>query len=537
EITVRGQRGASVKLTPGELLASDGTVSQHSSGGPQWFRYTLRGGASEPWHPRFSYYGFRYLQVEWSGGAGQVLALTGDAVHSSSPRTGAFASSSEALNRIHKLIVEAMHNNSVSLFTDCPHREKLGWLEETHLVAPGLLYNNDLRGLYRATAQNIADAQHADGEVPTIAPQYTVFGPKYAIFDDSPEWGSASVLAAWATYRFYGDLPQLAEAYPVMQHYVEYLKSRAQDGIVAYGLGDWYDIGPGAPGVSKLTSLGVTGTLMLYEDAHVMSRVATLLGKPDDASRYAALAAQEADAFNRRYFHADQAQYDTGSQTANAMPLALGLVPTASRAAVLQHIVDDIHAHHDHVTTGEVGYPYLVRALMQAGRSDVVLALMLRNDPPSYGSQLAAGATSLTEAWDANPDASQDHFMLGGAEEWFYRGLAGLDFDLSRPSGQQIVFRPALLDGVNWARASFRSTLGPVASEWTRHGKVVTVRVTVPAAQSAEVWLTPRDGQRINKPIAAVALPQAAAAQDNAPDGAQGYRVRGGVSVFTLTEK
>lgn len=426
-ITVSGPAGASLRIIPGELLKADGTVSQASSGGPQWWSYTLRGSAKETWQPRFSYYGFRYVQLEWVGGvAGKVDSLEGVAAHSGSKYVGEFSSSSEMLNRIHNLIVEAMHNNEVSLFTDCPHREKLGWLEETHLVAPGLMFNSDLEKLYAATDRNIADAQKANGMVPTIAPQYTVFGPKYAIFDDSPEWGSASILGPWWAYRFYGDVGELARSYPVMQRYLGYLESKAVDGIVAYGLGDWYDIGPGEPGVEKNTTLGVTGTIMLYEDAAAMEKVAALLGHVEDAAKYKALAEREKTAFNTRFWKEESNFYDTGSQTANAMPLALGIVPENKRAAVLAHVVEDIHAHNDHVTTGEVGYPYLLRALMEAGRSDVVLALMLRKDPPSYGSQLEAGATSLTEAWDANPKSSQDHFMLGGAEEWFYR-RAGRD--------------------------------------------------------------------------------------------------------------
>ncbi|HEX9201322.1 MAG TPA: family 78 glycoside hydrolase catalytic domain, partial [Acidobacteriaceae bacterium] len=357
-VRMHGPAGAVLKLTPGELLKADGTVSQGSSGGPMWWSYTLRGDPNqEMWSPQFGYYGFRYIQAEWVGGsdgtappAGKIESLSGMEWHSASPVAGSFESSDETLNAIHKLIVNAMHNNEASLFTDCPHREKLGWLEETHLVAPGLMFNNDLRGLYAATEKNIADAQHADGGVPTIAPQYTTFGPRYPIFDDSPEWGSASVLAPWAAYRFYGDRGELERSYPVMKDYVKFLESKAGaegagDGIVAYGLGDWYDIGPKPSGVSQDTSLGVTGTLMLYEDAVAMGKIAALLGHTDDATAYAALAEREKDAFNRKFWNAEKGYYDTGSQTASAMPLALGIVPEERRAAVLAHIVANIEAH------------------------------------------------------------------------------------------------------------------------------------------------------------------------------------------------
>ncbi len=160
-VHVQGPEGAVLKLTPGELLKPDGTVSQASSGGPMWWSYTLRGDAAgEEWTPAFGYYGFRYLQVEWhwengDPAAGKMLGIFGEELSSASKVTGSFESSDEMLNAIHKLIVNAMHNNEVSLFTDCPHREKLGWLEETHLVSSGLMFNNDLRGLYAAT-----DAEH-----------------------------------------------------------------------------------------------------------------------------------------------------------------------------------------------------------------------------------------------------------------------------------------------------------------------------------------------------------------------------------------
>jgi len=490
EVRVKGAPGTTIKMIPGELLNADGTVSQRSSGGPQWFSYTLSGNGVQEWHPRFSYYGFRYVQVEWASGTGEVLSLTGQAIHTSSAVVGTFSSSNTMLNSIHKLIVEAMHNNEVSVFTDCPHREKLGWLEETHLVAPGLIFNNDLQGLFSATEKNMADAQKTDGMVPTTAPQYTVFGEQgYGVFDDSPEWGSASVLAAWSAYRAYGDLGELERSYPVMQRYVTFLEGKAKDGIVAYGLGDWYDIGPGGPGFGKQTTIGVTATLMLYEDAMVMEKIAGLLGKTEDAHGYTELALRVGKAFNAKFFNAATGQYDRGSQTANSMPLALGLVPEERRAAVLEHVIADIHAHDDHVTTGEIGYPYMLRALMTDGRSDVAMALMLRKDPPSYGSQLATGATALTEAWDANPLSSQDHFMLGGAEEWFYRGLGGIDFDMSRARYERITIRPRVVDGADWVKCSYASRLGSIESGWKKEGHTTTVDVTVPAGNVATIVL------------------------------------------------
>lgn len=497
-ISVAGPPGTVVKLTPGELLNNDGTVSQRSSGGPQWFSYTLRGSGVENWRPRFSDYGFRYVQVEGAGtmaahGQARVLSLRGEAVHSSSRNVGSFTSSDERLNRIHALILRAIENNAQSIFTDCPHREKLGWLEEAHLLAPSMLYDFDFAGLYASTAHNIADAQKTEGVkmgmVPEIAPQYVVFDPKYDVFNDSPEWGSAAVLAPWYVYQRYGDLHFLAAQLDVMRRYVAYLATRAHDGIIDYGLGDWYDIGPGPPGFSKLTTAGVTATAIYYQDLRVLEKITALLGMSDESHGYRLQAETVRSAFNARFFDAALHRYDKGSQTAQAMPLALGMVPDGERTAVLNVLVEDIRAHQDHVTAGDIGYHYVVDALLDGGRSDVLLDMLERTDAPSYGYQLAQGATALTEAWDANPASSQDHFMLGDAEEWFYRGLGGIDVDLSRQGAERLLLHPAVLSKIGWVRTQYRSALGTVVSNWRRGATRTEYHFEIPANTTATVTL------------------------------------------------
>jgi alpha-L-rhamnosidase len=484
-IAVSGEPGATVKLIPGELLSPDGAVSQRSSGQPQWFQYTLRGGAVERWHPLFSYYGFRYVQVEISGRA-RLLSLEGQAVHSTSPVTGAFESSDPLLNRIHALIVRAIENNAESLLTDCPHREKLGWLEQDHLLAPSILYDFDFSGIYAALARNLADVQNPQsGRIPEIAPQYVLFQPQWGPFDDSPEWSSAAVLAPWYLYQRTGDLSALLAQRDVMRRYVDYLSSRAHDGIVAYGLGDWYDIGPGNPGFSKLTTLGLTATAIYYQDLCVLSRVLALSGDAAASQHYADLASHTRDAFNHRFFDSAHHRYDKGSQTAQAMPLSLGLVPPAERAAVLQTLVDDIRAHSNHTTAGDIGFHYVVHTLIEAGRSDVLLDLLQRTDAPSYGAQLAQGATALTEAWDANPSSSQDHFMLGHAEEWFYRGLGGIHVDLAAPAGSRLLLAPQTPGNLRSVRTHYDSAWGLIESNWQRTGTGVVYSLAVPVNATA----------------------------------------------------
>lgn len=501
EITVRGPAGSTIKLIPGELLNPDGTVSQRSSGEPQWFAYTLSGNGEEHWHPRFSYYGFRYVQVESASSAASakpiILDLRGEAVHTSSEPTGTFESSDELLNRIHTLILRAIENNSVSLFTDCPHREKLGWLEETHLLASSMLYDFNLRGLYAATAQNIADTQKQDepnlGRVPEIAPQYVVFGVDNGIFDDSPEWGSAAVLAPWNVYQRDGDLPSLLSHLEVMRRYVDYLGTRTHDNIIAYGLGDWYDIGPGEPGVSKLTTPGVTATAIYYQDLRVLDQSLARAGKQNESQVYAGKADAVRRDFNARFFDAVKHLYDKGSQTAQAMALVVGLVPDDERPHVLGALVTDIRAHDNHVTAGDVGFHYVVDALLDGGRSDVLYDMLERTDSPSYGYQLAQGATALTEAWDANPNSSQDHFMLGHAEEWFYRGLGGINIDFSAQTPHTLVIKPQVVGKLTSVNTRYVSPWGPVVSNWKSGSNRTDYEIEIPANATATVELATRE--------------------------------------------
>jgi alpha-L-rhamnosidase len=222
-----------------------------------------------------------------------------------------------------------------------------------------------------------------------------------------------------------------------------------------------------------------------YEDLQAMAQIATLLGHPNDAAEYTTGAAAVRSAYNAKLFHPETNEYDRGSQTANAIPLALGIVPEGHRAAVLANLV----------------------------ASDVLAAMMSRADPPSYGYQLAQGATTLTEAWNANRDSSQNHFMLGHGEEWFYRGLAGISVDMARGPQAAITLAPSLLAGVHAASASYKSAMGWIVLSWQRSGDAGSVEVTIPAGAQARLVLPAARGWREE----GKALPMAAD-----PEGATG---------------
>ncbi len=483
-VKLRG--GSTIKLLPAELLDATGRITQKNTGGPISFAFTSDS-KEEIWHPRFSYSGFRYLQAE--GDTQAVTEMSAGFIHSSAAVVGEFECSDPLLNRIHDLILAAIRSNLQSVLTDCPHREKLGWLEQAYLMGPAICCNFDMSQLYRKICADMRDAQHENGCVPTFAPQYTSFKEPWQIFNDSPEWGSAAVMCPWIHFQRYGDIDILRENYPMMRRYVAYLQSKETDGIIDFGLGDWYDIGPGDPGFSKLTSKGLTGTAIYFADLNAMSCAARLLGHDADAAADSSAIKRIAAAFNKTFFDSRLRRYDRGSQCAQAMPLALNLLALLDRSAVLQHLVDDIRAHDNHITAGDIGFRFVIDALAEAGRSDVIYDLLQRTDPPSYGSQLERGATALTEAWDANPKNSQNHLMLGHAEFWFYRDLAGIHFDLSRNDPHKIRIAPQIVAGIDWARASYRSVLGDIESNWKRSEGKIELSVRIPPNALATVSL------------------------------------------------
>ena len=492
-LKVKGVAGATVKMIPAELLGGDGRISDPMCGGNSFYTYTLKGSPQgETWFPQFFYRGGRYLQVELSAPEGQplpdIVSLESVIVHSKAKPAGDFACSNDLFNRTRELIRWAQRSNLMSVITDCPHREKLGWLEQYHLHGYALRYEWDMAAMYVKGMGDMAQAQLDNGLVPDIAPEYTVFGGG---FRDSPEWGSSFVIVPWQQYETTGDTSLLATYFDRMKRYCDYLQSKSQDLIVSHGLGDWYDIGPNPPGVSQLTPLEVTATAYFFRCADVLSRAATLLGKTEDAEKYGALAGQIREAFNKKFWNEEAGIFSTGSQCANAVPLVMGIAEPHMRARALEAIVKDVETKG--LTAGDVGFHYLLRALYEGGRSDVIYAMNNQSDKPGYGYQLKMGATALTEAWNADIRSSHNHFMLGHITEWLYAGLAGIKPDPAAPGWKKFIIKPAVVGDLTWVKAHYDSPYGRIISHWKRSGRNVLMDVTVPANSSATV-VTP-DGK------------------------------------------
>jgi alpha-L-rhamnosidase len=503
QIVVRGPSGSSVKIIPGELLTPQGLVTQRSSGGPEWFRYTLKGGGVETWHPRFSYYGFRYLQIEGGTRNSQeeetkplLLQVTGDFVHSSATSVGSFSTSFELLNRIHHIIRAAIESNMQSILTDCPHREKLGWLEESYLMGPSVMFDFNVPMLYAKIARDTTESQLPTGLVPDTAPEFTVFSGG---FRDAQAWGSASILASWEAYRHYGELQILRDNYSTFERYAAYLGSRAKGNIVSQGLGDWYDLGPKPPGYAQLTPIALTSTATYYRDLVTLSQISAALGKTQKAKEYATLARRAKNAFDREFFHPETGNYATGSQTADAMPLDLGLAPASARAVLLKNIIEDIRSHGNAMTTGEVGFPSLLHVLRDANRADVIFAMNSRTSAPGYGYILKQGATTLTESWTAERHGSQNHFMIGHIEDWFYSGLGGIRQAPDSIAYKNIVINPQPVGSVKWCNAGYESARGEIRSEWSIKNRVFHLNVTLPPNTEDKVYVPTRNAAQVTE--------------------------------------
>lgn len=503
ELKVRGKKGDTIKITPAELLKADGSVTQKNIGGPSYFTYILKGEGLETWRPKFMYTGFRYLQVKGGIPVGKenlsnqtiIEDLKGLHIRNAAATAGSFKSSNQLFNQTFNLIDWAIKSNMASVFTDCPHREKLGWLEELHLMGSSVRYNYDVAPLFKKALQDMKNSQTAEGLIPEIAPEYVKFEWGGDMFRDSPEWGSSGILMPWYLYQWYGDKQAMVDYYPMMQRYINYLKTKANNHILSQGLGDWYDLGPKPPGVSQLTPMGVTGTAIYYYDLKTLEQIAKLIGKPQDAIIYKNLAVEVRKAFNAKFFNVDTKQYATGSQAANAMAVYMQLVEPQHKKAVIDNIIKDIRSRNNSLTAGDIGYRYLLRVLEDAGRSDVIFDMNSRSDVPGYGMQIAKGATALTESWAALPTVSNNHFMLGHLMEWFYSGVGGIKQDEGSIAFSKIKIYPEVVGDLNSANTNYNSPYGEVSTSWKKTSDYFEMDVTIPANTSAVVYIPAKADQ------------------------------------------
>ncbi|TNF41122.1 MAG: alpha-L-rhamnosidase [Bacteroidetes bacterium] len=490
-LKVKGNRGAKVTIRPDELINEDGNVTQRSGGGPYEFNYILKGEGEETWQPRFTYYGFRYADVEISEPENanvktEILELRMLHTRNSAPTVGSFSCSDTLFNQTFELINWGIKSNMASVATDCPHREKLGWLEQTYLIGPSMHYNFDIQTMYSKIVTDMMDSQLENGLVPDIAPEYVPFQDG---FRDSPEWGSAAVIIPWQMYKWYGNEAVLEKAYPMMKRYLAYLQTKAANNILSHGLGDWYDLGPKHPGEAQLTPKPVTATSIWYYDLQIVAQIAEMLGFNEDSKQFEKLSAQVKESFLKNFYDSKTGVCATGSQTSYAMSLYTGLIPENDKEKVLNNLIDSIAKNDYALTSGDIGYHFLVRVLSENGRSDILYKMNNRSDRPGYGYQLKKGATSLTESWDALPTSSNNHMMLGHLMEWFYAGLGGIYQAENSVAYNEIIIAPKPVGNIKWVNCSFLSPKGLIQSDWETGNDSFVMKVEIPENTTAKIIL------------------------------------------------
>lgn len=482
EIKISGNVGDKVRLTVGENIHEDGSVNQSQSGSPYYYEYTLQGRKEEIWSPRFSYYGYKYIQVDGV----EPEEVKSHFVYNSNTQTGRFHCSNEIFNEAHRIIVNAIRSNMHAVFTDCPHREKLGWLEQVHLNGPGLFYNFDLTTFAPKIMQDIRDAQLPNGLVPDIAPEYVIFEGG---FRDSPEWGSTAVFLPFMYYRYYGDQSLITEYYDVMKKYVDYLSSTATGHIVSHGLGDWCDYRKDEPyGPSKNTPVPLSASTHYYMVIDYLVKAAEIIGNSKDRVFYTDLRKQVREAFNNEFFNENTRQYGTGSQASNAMPLFAGIVEPAYKQAVLDNLVKDIEEKGYRLSTGDVGNRYLFQTLADNGLNEIMYKMHNHREVPGYGFQHQFGTTTLTELWDPRDGASWNHFMMGQIEEWFYKSLAGITTE-DYSGFKNVVIAPKPVGDLKFVEASYDTLYGTISVNWRIDAGQFKMDVTVPHNCTAKVYL------------------------------------------------
>jgi len=499
-IAVRAPRGTVVRIRFAEILNPEGQIyTENLRGARATDCYICKGGGEEIWEPRFTFHGFRYVEV--SGLAREDSAeVTGVVLHSDVRPAGTFRCSSELLNQLQHNIVWGQKGNFLEVPTDCPQRdERLGWTGDAQVFIRTACFNMQVMEFFRKWLRDMRDTQTQRGGIPAVIPNADFLGAPGSLGganeDGGPAWADAAIICPWTLYLCYGDSSILEENYSMMQRFMDFMaehrclgKIRSHSDVDSWGgFGDWLAL-DGSGKTEGATSKDLIGTAFHAYDAAIMTQISTVLGRESDAAAYRALRDEIAAAFCRRFVTPD-GLITPGTQTAYVLALRFDLLPEGTRAAAASELVRDIKSRDYHLTTGFSGTSYLLDVLEDTGHLDVAYRLLEQESFPSWLFPVKNGATTIWERWDGwTPDKgfqdkgmnSFNHYAYGAVGAWMYRTVAGLELDPAEPGYRHIVFRPRPGGSITWAEAKLPTAHGECAIRWELKEKALHVVLAIP---------------------------------------------------------
>jgi alpha-L-rhamnosidase len=487
-----------------ETLYDSGTVNQENlRTAAATDVYILKGGGEETWEPRFTYHGFRYVQIEGWPGKPAIDDFVVKRVRSDVEPAGRFACSNDLLNRIDQMVERTEGSNLYSVPTDCPQRdERMGWLNDLTVRIEEALYNFNLHRFYAKFIDDICDAQNEKGEIADTAPF------RYGARPADPVSVSFLLLAS-KSYEYYGNTEIIRRHYLPMKAWVDYLATRTKNGIVDYSYyGDWSppaEFGSKGAGYGAI-SVNTPGQLMstgyLYYSAKILSQLAETMGKVDDQKKYDDLAIRTMKAFNDKYWDEEKGGYGSNNQSCNAFAVFLGAPCKERLPRVMANLVKDVKEHGYHLTTGNLCTKYLLEALTENGEAEVAYKIATQVTYPSWGYMLSEGATTLWERWEYATGGSMNshnHPMMGSVGSWLYKYVAGILPDPQHPGFAQFILHPHVFDGLDYAGATYQSVKGEISSSWRKTKGGLEYHVVVPANSVATIYIPAKDAKSITE--------------------------------------
>ena len=497
ELFVHGKAGDKVTLRFAETVNEDGTLFLDNIRGAEVTdTYILKGNGEESWEPKFTYHGFRFVEMTGFPGTPKLSSIKGKVIHDALEVTGSFQCSNALINSIYKNAFWGIRGNYRSMPTDCPQRdERQGWLGDRSTESTGESYIFDISKLYNKWVTDMNDGQLESGSISDVAPSY------WPLYTDNTTWPGTFLFASDMLYTQYGDLKTIETNYSAMQKWIAHMSQFVHNGIMTKDTyGDWCVppedmklIHTGDP--LRITSSQYIGTAYFYYELQLMSKFAILLGKEKDAEEYSKTAQLMKTAFNNKFLDKSELKYSNNTHTVNILALAFDLVPEEHRNIILDNLLQKILAESDaHVGSGIIGGQWLMRTLTENGHEDVAYTLAAQNTYPSWGYMVEKGATTIWELWngdegDPGMNSGNHVMLLGDLIIWFYENLAGIKADPETPAFKHIIMKPVVTGDLTFVEASYQSSYGKIISKWKLDKDAFNWNISIPANTTATIYV------------------------------------------------